>query len=91
MRILTRTQYDAIVDIVTEQQKRIKELEADLEKRKAQVKDLEEIIKKKDDCLDYCNEKLFERTRQVIAIQKAACTNHIDFPATLKLHEDKII
>lgn len=91
MRIMTRSQYDAIVDIVTEQQKRIKELEADLEKRKAQVKDLEEIIKKKNESLDYVNDKLFERTRQVIAIQKAACTTHLDFPATVKLHEYKFI
>lgn len=91
MRILTRTQYDAICDIVMEQKKRIEELEADLEKRKARVKELEESIKKKDECLDYVNDKLFERTRQVIAIQKAACTTHLDFPATLKLHEDKLI
>ena len=90
MRIMTRSQYNAIVDIVTEQQKRIREIETELEKRKAQVKDLEEIIKKKDECLDYCNEKLFERTRQVIAIQNAACTTHIDFPATTKQPEDKL-
>lgn len=84
MRIMTRTQYDAIVDIVTQQQKRIKELEADLEKRKAQVKDLEEIIKKKDECLDYCNEKLFERTRQCLELQKAATTTSlkVDYPNT---------
>ena len=82
MRILTRTQYDAICDIVMEQKKRIEELEADLEKRKAQVKDLEESIRKKNECLDYCNEKLFERTRQCIKLQKAAITTSttLDYP-----------
>lgn len=89
MRIMTRTQYDAICDIVTEQKKRIEELEADLEKRKAQVKDLEEAIRKKDECLDYVNDKLFERTRQLINIQRTACTTSIDFPATRPL-ENKL-
>ena len=82
MRILTRTQYDAICDIVTEQKKRIEELEADLEKRKTQVKDLEESIKKKDECLDYVNDKLFERTRQCLELQRAATTTSVkvDYP-----------
>ena len=89
MRILTKTQYDAICDIVMEQKRRIEELEADLEKRKAQVKDLEERIRKKDECLNYCNEKLFERTRQVSELKKAQLSSvyghmHIDFPATQK-------
>ena len=91
MRILTRTQYDAICDIVMEQKKRIEELEAELQKRKEQVKNLEEGIRKKNEALDYCNDKLFERTRQLMTIQRTACTTHLDFPATLKLHEDKII
>lgn len=75
MRILTRTQYDAICDIVTEQQKRIKELEADLEKRKAQLKDLEE--------------KLFNRNKEVSRLRQKLNENGltwtatgIDFPAT---------
>lgn len=90
MRILTRTQYDAICDIVIEQKKRIEELEADLEKRKAQVKDLEESIRKKDECLEYVNDKLFERTRQVSELKKVQLSSiyghmtHIDFPATQK-------
>ncbi len=89
MRILTKTQYDAICDIVMEQKKRIEELEADLEKRKAQVKDLEESIRKKDECLDYCNEKLVKRTRQLADLTKAQLSSayshmNIDFPATQK-------
>lgn len=82
MRILTRTQYDAICDIVMEQKKRIEELEADLEKRKAQVKALEEGIRQKNEALDYVNDKLFERTRQMMEIQKAATTNSckVDYP-----------
>lgn len=85
MRILTRTQYEAICDIVIEQKKRISELEADLEKRKDQVKDLEKKIAFKDECLEYTNKKLFERTRQCIQAQN----NSIDFPATSK-PEDKL-
>lgn len=82
MRIMTRTQYDAIVDIVTEQKKRIAELEADLEKRKKQVEDLEETIRKKNDAFEYVNDKLFERTRQCIELQKAATTPSVtvDYP-----------
>ena len=92
MRIMTRTQYDAIVDIVTEQKKRIAELEADLEKRKKQVEDLEETIRKKNEAIEYVNDKLFERTRQCLALQKAATTTHLtlDFPATSKKPEDKL-
>lgn len=81
MRILTRTQYDAICDIVMEQKKRIEELEADLQKRKDQVKDLEKKLAFKDECLEYTNKKLFERTRQCIQAQN----NSIDFPTTEKV------
>lgn len=91
MRILTRTQYDAICDIVMEQKKRIEELEADLEKRKAQVKDLEESIRKKNECLEYVNDKLFERTKEVVKLRfektpmvHIASIDDLDFPATPK-------
>lgn len=84
MRILTRTQYDAICDIVMEQKKRIEELEADLEKRKAQVKKLE-------DSIEYVNDKLFERTKEVSRLRQKLNENGltwtatgIDFPATQK-------
>ena len=95
MRILTRTQYDAICDIVMEQKKRIEELEADLERRKAQVKELEESIRKKNECLEYVNDKLFERTRQVSELKKVQLSSiyghmtPIDFPATTKEPENK--
>lgn len=91
MRILTRTQYDAICDIVMEQKKRIEELEADLEKRKAQVKELEESIRKKDECLEYVNDKLFERTKEIVKLRfektpmvHIASIDDLDFPATQK-------
>lgn len=91
MRILTRTQYDAICDIVMEQKKRIEELEADLEKRKAQVKELEESIKKKDECLAYANDKLYERNKEISRLRQKLNENGltwtatgIDFPATQK-------
>ena len=94
MRILTRTQYDAICDIVTEQKNRIAELEADLEKCKAQVKDLEESIRMKDECLDYVNDKIFERTQQLANITRTQLSAYgytaIDFPATTKQPEDKL-
>ena len=44
MRIMTRTSYDAICDIVTEQKKRIAELEAKNERLKEQVRNLEQLI-----------------------------------------------
>lgn len=81
MRILTRTQYDAICDIVMEQKKRIEELDADLQKRKDQVKDLEKKLAFKDECIEYTNKKLFERTRQCIQEQNTS----IDFPTTEKV------
>ena len=91
MRILTRTQYDAICDIVTEQKKRIEELEADLEKRKAQVKELEESIKRKDEGLDYANNKLYERNKEIMRLRHKLNINGltwtetgVDFPATQK-------
>ena len=82
MRILTRTQYDAICDIVTEQKKRISELEADLEKRKQQVKDLEDSIRKKNEAIEYVNDQLFKRTKQCLELQKAATTTSVtvDYP-----------
>ena len=91
MRIMTRTQYDAIVDIVTEQKMRISELEAELKKRQDQINNLEELLHKRDESLDYVNEKLFAKSKQLIAItQKAADAGvQLDFPATQKLHEDK--
>ena len=89
MRILTRTQYDAICDIVMEQKKRIEELEADLEKRKAQVKKLE-------DSIEYVNDKLFERTKEVSRLRQKLNENGltwtvtgVDFPATTKQPENK--
>jgi len=81
MRILTRTQYDAICDIVMEQKKRIEELE--------------EGIRQKNEALDYVNDKLFERTRQVSELKKAQLSSvyghmkPIDFPATTKQPENK--
>ncbi len=81
MRILTRTQYDAICDIVTEKDKKIAELEAN--------------IAKKNETIDYLNDKLFERTRQVSELKKAQLSSvyghmiTIDFPATTKQPENK--
>lgn len=82
MRIMTRTQYDAIVDIVTEKDKKIAELEAK--------------IAKKDETIDYLNDKLFERTRQVSELKKVQLSSvyghmtPIDFPATTKQPENKL-
>lgn len=81
MRILTRTQYDAICDIVIEQKKRIAELEADLEKRKQQVKELEKSIDKKNQAIEYVNDQLFKRTKQCLELQKSTITYlTVDYP-----------
>lgn len=91
MRIMTRTQYDAIVDIVTEQKKRIEELEAELQKRKDQVKALEESIRKKNESIDYVNDLLFTRTKELVKLRfektpivHIASIDDLDFPATSK-------
>ena len=78
MRIMTRTQYDAIVDIVTEQQNRITELETELEKRKKQV--------------EYLNDLVFKANDRYVSLHHKAVNDglKIDFPATMKLHEDKL-
>lgn len=44
MRILTRTQYDAICDIVMEQKKRIEELEDQLDDMRSQRDRLQQMI-----------------------------------------------
>ena len=93
MRILTRTQYDAICDIVTEQKKiiteleteqkkRITELETELEKCKQQVKDLKKSIDNKNQAIEYVNDQLFKRTKQCLELQKAATTTSVtvDYP-----------
>lgn len=44
MRIMTRTSYDAICDIVTEQKKRIEELEDQLDDMRSQRDRLQQMI-----------------------------------------------
>ena len=85
MRMITKTHYYSICDIVIEKKKRIKELEADLEKRKSQVKELE-------DSIEYVNDKLFERTKEVSRLRQKLNENGltwsvtgVDFPATQSL------
>lgn len=89
MRILTKRQYDAICDIVTEKDNKIKELEAKLQK--------------KQEVIDYLNDKLFKRTEQLLKLQ-GLCKYYgvyfpvnpktqlfdLDFPATTKQPEDKL-
>lgn len=86
MRILTRTQYDAICDIVMEQKKRIEELEADLEKRKEQVRNLEKSIKGSEATIDYLNDKLFKRTEQLMKFQGYCKSQGFSFPVNPRTH-----
>lgn len=83
MRILTKRQYDAICDIVTEKDNKIKELEAE--------------IAKKDKTIDYLNDKLSKRNREFICyifkntpMVHIASIDDLDFPATTKQPEDKL-
>lgn len=57
MRILTRTQYDAIVDIVTGQKKIIEKKEAEIKRLKAQVERLSYLMDQvlKADSIDFPN------------------------------------
>ena len=79
MRILTRTQYEAICDIVTDLQKENEELKAK--------------IAKKDKTIDYLNSKLSKRNREIIMarFEKTPMVHiasvddlNLDFPATQK-------
>lgn len=72
MRILTRTQYDAICDIVTD-------LKKENEKLKAQ-------IVKKDATIDYLNDIVFRRDKQIRNLIHGTHLDSylIDFPATQK-------
>ena len=45
MRIMTKTQYDAVCDIVMEQKKRLEEKEAEIERLNNQIAFLESLIK----------------------------------------------
>ena len=65
MRILTRTQYEAICDIVTDLQKENDELKAKLDK--------------KNETIDYLNEKLFERNREVSRLRTKLNENGLSF------------
>lgn len=76
MRILTRTQYDAICDIVTEKDKKIAELEAKVSKQ-------EEII-------DYLNKKVFAANDRLLSYMRKNNLITIDFPATTKQPENKL-
>ena len=63
MRILTRTQYDAICDIVIGQKKIIEKKEAEIKKLKAQVERLSYLMDRelKADSIDFPNsEKSYE-------------------------------
>ena len=82
MRILTRTQYDAICDIVTDLQK---------ENAKLKVK-----MAEKEETIDYLNNKLFARTKEVSRLRQKLnehgltwTVTGVDFPATTKQPENK--
>ena len=45
MRIMTKTQYDAVCDIVMEQKRRLEEKEAEIERLNKQIAFLESLIK----------------------------------------------
>ena len=49
MRIMTKTQYDAVCDIVIEQKRRLEEKEAEIERLNNQISFLESLIKNRVD------------------------------------------
>ncbi len=49
MRIMTKTQYDAVCDIVMEQKRRLEEKEAEIERLNKQIDFLESLIKNRVD------------------------------------------
>lgn len=53
MRIMTKTQYDAVCDIVMEQKKRLEEKEAEIKKLNNQILFLESLLKHKVDVQIY--------------------------------------
>ena len=90
MRIITNRQYDAIVEIVTEQKNKISELESELVKKQDKINSLEDILHKRDESVDYLNELLEKRRVQVYQLQTCLYKNGIissvlDFQSTSKL------
>lgn len=53
MRIMTKTQYDAVCDIVMEQKRRLEEKEAEIERLHNQIAFLESLLKHKVDVQIY--------------------------------------
>lgn len=53
MRIMTKTQYDAVCDIVMEQKRRLEEKEAEIERLHNQIDFLESLLKHKVDVQIY--------------------------------------
>lgn len=53
MRIMTKTQYDAVCDIVMEQKRRLEEKEAEIERLNNQILFLESLLKHKVDVQIY--------------------------------------
>lgn len=80
MRIITKRQYDAICDIVTDLQKENKKLKKSL--------------KAKEKMLSYTNQKLSESNRKYInlchRLAESGICYVLDFPAITKQPEDKL-
>lgn len=61
MRIMTKTQYDAVCDIVMEQKRRLEEKEAEIERLNKQIDFLESLLKHKVDVqIIDCNDNQIE-------------------------------
>ena len=84
MRILTKTQYDAICDIVTDNTKKLEEADKKLEEADKKITRLWKTI-------DYLNIIIKARDKEILRLRKilddrhiSYKVNNIDFPATTK-------
>lgn len=85
MRILTRTQTEAIYEI-------IQDLKKECDTLKKENEELRKSVTKKDEVISYLNDKIFaanERYAKLLRSMNITQLN-IDFPATKKQPEDKI-
>lgn len=86
MRILTRTQNEAIYEI-------IKDLKTECDTLKKENDDLRTKITEKDKTIAYLNDRVFvanERYTYLLMNLKSSQLKDIDFPATSKQPEDKL-
>ena len=95
MRIMTRTQYDAICDIVTDLQTENEKLRKKNTELKECLEEKKQIIQYLNVCINKANKRYLELIKKQSnlfpnVLEYISCVGSLDFPATQK-PEDKFI